>query len=100
MTECSKPLDLVKNKIFFFGAADAANPDARIRARTDNKIGSFFNMAREHNTRHRCEKKIMPPFACRSVNSRIVAGAVADEVTRRNCFSRQNPPPHVGSYHS
>src|SRR6266568_9301105 len=100
MTECSKPLDLVKNKIFFFGAADAAKPDARIRARTNNEIGSFFNMAHQHNTRFRCEKRIMPPFASRRVSSRIAARAVAAEVTRRKCFSRQNQPPYVGGYHS
>jgi hypothetical protein len=34
------------------------------------------------------------------VSSGIVASAVAAEVTRRNCFSRQNPPPYVGGYHS
>src|SRR5439155_26903233 len=36
------------------------------------------------------------------VSSRIVArpvAAVAAEVTRRKCFSRQNPPPDVGGYH-
>jgi len=34
------------------------------------------------------------------VCSRIVARVVAAEVTRRKCFSRQNPPPYVGGYHS
>ena len=34
------------------------------------------------------------------VRSRTVARAVADKVTRRNCFSPQNPPLHVGGYHS
>src|SRR5437016_12655627 len=34
------------------------------------------------------------------VSSRIVARAVAAEVTRRKCFSRQNPPPYLGGYHS
>ena len=33
-------------------------------------------------------------------SSRIVAKALAAEVTRRKCFSRQNPPPYVGGYHS
>src|SRR5437867_3276871 len=35
-------------------------------------------------------------------NSRvtILARAVAAEVTRRKCFSRQRPPPYVGGYHS
>src|SRR6266498_2374452 len=33
------------------------------------------------------------------VSSRIVAArAVAAEVTRRKCFSCQNPPPYVGGY--
>jgi len=26
----------------------------------------------------------------------IIARAAAAELTRRKCFSRQNPPPHVG----
>ena len=34
------------------------------------------------------------------MSSRIVASAVAAEVTRRKCLSRQNPPPYVGGYHS
>src|SRR5438552_758926 len=50
MTGCSKPLDFVKNKIFFFGPAEAAKPDARIRARTHLETVSFFSMIREHNT--------------------------------------------------
>src|SRR6266571_7374497 len=58
MTECSKPLDLVKNKIFFFGAAEAADPDARTSARTHHETASFFDMAREHNSPLRCEKRI------------------------------------------
>ena len=29
-----------------------------------------------------------------------VAKAVAAEVMRRECISRQNPPPYVGGYHS
>src|SRR2546428_4646798 len=33
-------------------------------------------------------------------SSRIVARAVAAEGMRRKCFSRQNPPPYVGGYHS
>jgi hypothetical protein len=31
-------------------------------------------------------------------DSRIVARAVAAEVTRGKCFSRQHPPPHVGGH--
>src|SRR6266851_2708751 len=44
--------------------------------------------------------KKTPIAGKRRVSSRIVARAVAAEVTRRKCFSRQNPPPYVGGYHS
>jgi len=36
--------------------------------------------------------------ASHRVSSRIVARAVAAEVTRRKCFSCQNPPPYVDDY--
>ena len=42
----------------------------------------------------------MTDQAAASVNSRNFAIAVAAEVTRRMCLSRQGPPPHVGGYPS
>src|SRR5206468_6155652 len=45
------------------------------------------------------QDKFLPASIAARASSRIVASAVAAEVTRRNCFSRRNPPPHVGGYH-
>src|SRR6266542_1055470 len=43
-----------------------------------------------------CQQFVVAGFWLLRVSSRIVARAVAAEVTRRKCFSCQNPPPHVG----
>src|SRR5437867_2028978 len=49
--------------------------------------------ARVHQQNNQC-------WLLHRVSSRIVARTVAAEVTRRKCFSRRNPPPHVCGYHS
>src|SRR6266540_1622724 len=47
-----------------------------------------------------CQQFVVAGFWLLRVSSRIVARAVAAEVTRRKCFSCQNPPPYLGGYHS
>jgi len=41
--------DLMKNRILFFGAADAARRGGTIRAGQHNETASFFGMARKNN---------------------------------------------------
>ena len=61
MTECSKPLDLVKNNIFF-GAAVAVKQNPRIRPSIESETTDFLFIANEHSAHPWCEKKIILPL--------------------------------------
>src|SRR5437867_434491 len=98
MTGCSKPLDFVKNKIFFFGDVGAAYPDARTSARRHHETVGFLDMARQPNTQLWCEKKIMPPFASSQGAFKNGAGTVPGFLSTACRFSgtsrpRQPSPP-------
>src|SRR5439155_21200492 len=75
-------------------------PEARERS-----ADSLVRVRRGFLGENRADMAVRAPSGIRSAlgrrgSSRIVARAVASDVTRRKCFSRQNPPPYVGGYHS
>src|SRR5438445_12679679 len=90
MTECSKPLDLVKNKIFFFGDVGAANPEATIRARRHHETVSFLDMARQPNTQLWREKKIMPPSP--PARARFNGAGTASSPCSLTCLNAPSSP--------